>query len=430
MNYPVWDLAATGGGFLIACIAIVHVFVAHFAVGGGFFLVITEWKARRDGDQGMLAYVASHTRFFLLITMVFGALTGVGIWLSISAIHPGATSVLIHTFVFAWAIEWVFFFVEIASLLIYYYGWQRLSARDHMRVGWIYFGAAWLSLFMIDGIISFMLTPGGWLQKGSVWAAFFNPSFLPSLVFRSAMAAILAGIYGLITSSRLADQDLRQKMVRYCAWWVAVPFLVLAPAAWWYLSVIPAGAKAMILGGSVDVVSFVHAFLWLSGLVLAGGLLLAARLPGGLQKTMAWCLLVLGLLYLGSFEYVRETSRRPYVIYGYMYSNGILKSQMDQTRAKGVLASARWSNVRAIKADNHMQAGRELFRLLCLSCHSIGGPRNDILVQTKGLSPAKVKEVIGQMGGKKPFMPPFPGNQAEADLLADYLARGLKGQQM
>ena len=46
------------------------------------------------------------------------------------------------------------------------------------------------------------------------------------------------------------------------------------------------------------------------------------------------------------------------------------------------------------------------------------------------MSPAKAKEVIGQMGAKKPFMPPFPGSKEEADLMADYLARGLKGQKM
>ena len=33
MNYPIWELPAPG--LLIAAVAIVHVFIAHFAVGGG-----------------------------------------------------------------------------------------------------------------------------------------------------------------------------------------------------------------------------------------------------------------------------------------------------------------------------------------------------------------------------------------------------------
>src|SRR5688500_6135997 len=71
MNYPLWDLPAAG--LLIAFVAIVHVFVAHFAVGGGLFLVWTERKARRENDAALLDYVRRHSRFFILLTLVFGA---------------------------------------------------------------------------------------------------------------------------------------------------------------------------------------------------------------------------------------------------------------------------------------------------------------------------------------------------------------------
>jgi hypothetical protein len=42
MNYPVWEVPYWGGGMLIGIIAIAHVFIAHFAVGGGLFLPLTE----------------------------------------------------------------------------------------------------------------------------------------------------------------------------------------------------------------------------------------------------------------------------------------------------------------------------------------------------------------------------------------------------
>ena len=47
MNYPAWDVPLIGGGLLIGLIAVLHVFVAHFAVGGGLFLVWTEARAYR-----------------------------------------------------------------------------------------------------------------------------------------------------------------------------------------------------------------------------------------------------------------------------------------------------------------------------------------------------------------------------------------------
>ncbi|MBF0530833.1 MAG: cytochrome C, partial [Deltaproteobacteria bacterium] len=80
MEYPIWYLNEWGGGLLIALTATVHVFISHFAVGGGLFLVLTEMKAYRENSELIRNYARSHTRFFLLLTMVFGGLTGVGIW--------------------------------------------------------------------------------------------------------------------------------------------------------------------------------------------------------------------------------------------------------------------------------------------------------------------------------------------------------------
>jgi hypothetical protein len=75
MNYPVWDVRF-GAGLLIALVAILHVFVSHFAVGGGLFLVLTEKKARRSSDLALLAWLESHTKFFVLVTVVFGPSAG------------------------------------------------------------------------------------------------------------------------------------------------------------------------------------------------------------------------------------------------------------------------------------------------------------------------------------------------------------------
>ena len=40
MNYPVWQLDVFGGGFFVILIAVFHVYIAHFAVGGGLLLEI------------------------------------------------------------------------------------------------------------------------------------------------------------------------------------------------------------------------------------------------------------------------------------------------------------------------------------------------------------------------------------------------------
>ncbi len=174
MNYPIWDVAF-GAGMLIAVVAILHVFVSHFAVGGGLFLVVTERRARRKNDLELLAWLKRHTRFFVLATVVFGAISGVGIWFTIGLISPTATSNLIHIYVWGWAIEWVFFFIEITAALLYLYGWDKLEPGLHEWYGWIYFIAAYLSLVIINGIITFMLTLGKLGEESRVLERLFQP---------------------------------------------------------------------------------------------------------------------------------------------------------------------------------------------------------------------------------------------------------------
>ncbi len=71
MNYPVWDVAF-GAGMLIAMVATLRVFVSHFAVGGGLFLVITERRARRNNDTALLGWLKRHTKCVALVA--FGAM--------------------------------------------------------------------------------------------------------------------------------------------------------------------------------------------------------------------------------------------------------------------------------------------------------------------------------------------------------------------
>ncbi|MEC4673140.1 MAG: hypothetical protein VST68_03010 [Nitrospirota bacterium] len=83
MNYPIWDVPIIGGGILIAGIAIVHVFISHFAVGAGLFNVWTERRAHLEKNPDLRGFVRTHSFVLLLVSMVLGALTGVGIWFAI-----------------------------------------------------------------------------------------------------------------------------------------------------------------------------------------------------------------------------------------------------------------------------------------------------------------------------------------------------------
>lgn len=430
MNYPVWYLPETGGGFLIALIAILHVYVSHFAVGGGLYLIYAEKLGLRKKSPQILKFTKDHARFFLLITMVFGSITGVGIWFIIALVNPAATSLLIHNFVFGWAAEWVFFTVEIAAAFVYFYMFDRMDSATHLKVGWVYFISAWMSLLLINGIIGAMLTPGQWAESMDFWEGFFNPSFFPSLFFRTFIAVMIAAIYGYFSASFVKDEQTRQTMTRFSAKWALTSLLLLVPSGFWYLSVLPEQAQNLVLGKSPTISTMVP---WGIGGTLV---MLVVMLGSGVFKPrfnfkpVATLVLIAGLAIMGSFEWIREAARRPYVINEVMYSNGILRDEVEQLNTDGYLQTALWVENKEVTNENILQAGEELFIHQCYACHTIGGRNNDIIAGTKNMSYRALGKYIERIHEVRYFMPPFVGTRDEGAALAAYIAAGLNGKEI
>jgi mono/diheme cytochrome c family protein/cytochrome bd-type quinol oxidase subunit 1 len=430
MNYPVWYLPETGGGLLIALISILHVFVSHFAVGGGLYLIYAEKKGLREKSQPILDFTKKHARFFLLVTMVFGSISGVGIWFIIALVNPAATSLLIHNFVFAWAIEWVFFTVEIGAAFVYYYMFGRMDSRTHLQVGWLYFIAAWMSLLVINGIIGVMLTPGSWAQDMDFWAGFFNPSFFPSLIFRTFIALMIAACYGFLSASFTADAGARISMTRFSAKWALVTLVLALISGLWYLSVLPDQSQGLVMGKSPTIAA-IH--LWTAaGFVSFLLLMLVAGIvrPSLNLKPIAGLAMISALVVMGGFEWTREAARRPYVINEVMYSNSIMKKDVTALNDEGFLRSALWVQTREVSEENLALAGEEIFINQCYACHTVGGINNDIIKATSTMSYRALVSYINKIHEVRYFMPPFVGTAKEGRALAAYIAGGLHGKEV
>jgi cytochrome bd-type quinol oxidase subunit 1 len=420
MNYPVWEPPLLGGGLVIGIIAILHVFVSHFAVGGGLFLPVTERKAYRENNAPLLDYVKSHSKFFVLVVLVFGAVSGVGIWWSIGLVNPEATATLIHVFVWGWAIEWVFFIVEIAAAFIYYYGWNRLDPKTHLMVGWVYFASAWLSLFVINGILAFMLTPGRWTESPSFWTAFFNPGMLPSCIVRTAVSVALAGVYGLVTAATVRDIALRTEVVRYAAKWILVGTLIIPLAGVWYISTLPRLAREISMGAAPAVTIFAGLSIFFSALVVTFTYFGPYQHPRYFNLTFAFLIAVLALSTTAVTEWVREAVRKPYIIYGYMYANTLRVEDMSRVRQQGVLKSALFVRNHEVALQKPLESGQDVFRVQCASCHTVDG-YNSIRFAVKGWSSEMIEYQLVHLNELKGFMPPFVGTDLERESLRDWL---------
>jgi hypothetical protein len=416
MDYPLFLVPYIGGSWLIGANAILHVIIAHFAIGGGILLAVTEQRAARREDACLLGFARRLSVFLVLVSTVLGALTGVGIWFTIGLVQPAATSFLIRTFVWGWAIEWVFFIVEIAAALLYVATWDTASRRTHLAIGWIYAAAAYGSLVVINGIVTFMLTPGRWPETASFWDAFLNPSYAPSLVLRTGVALTLAVAVALVVAGRSGEPAERRGLVRVLAGCgLAGAGLCLAGGLWWQAR-IPAEARALfapadgLLRGTAALAAGAVALLALV-------LLAALAVPRAAGVALGLLALVLAATHLGAYERVREGARKPFVIVGYMYSNGIRVAEVDTRNAAGLLTKARWAGL----DRRPVPAGEQVFRAQCQMCHSLDG----YLAIRPLVADQDAEGLIGlleALRGGRPGMPPVVGTEAEVAQLATYLA--------
>jgi mono/diheme cytochrome c family protein len=409
VRYPFWDMC-TGYGVLMALVSVLHVFVSHFAIGGGLYLVVTERAARKAGDSIRLAYLQKVSKMFILVTLVFGALSGVGIWFVIGLLNPTATELLIHNFVWGWATEWTFFVVEIASALLYYYGWKKMSAKDHMTLGWIYSVTAWLSLVVINGILAFMLTPGAWLQTGNFWDGFFNPTYWSSLFLRTGICVMLAGLYTLMVAAREQGAH-RNALIRYNSLWVIVGMAIMVPTFIWYWNAIPAEIIARAKDVMPMPIKVIHGSYGTAGLLALATAVMGFLLPKTVRVWTASLLLLLGLVWFGHFEFFRESIRKPFIVSGFMYGNGVEVADVPRYQSEGMLPSIQYRTP---------DIGTDLFDHSCRSCHTISGYR-PLAPAFAGVDSEFIFALVKNPQLLKGNMPPFAGTETEARMIASHI---------
>lgn len=483
MNYPVWDVPLIGGGWVIGGIAIFHVMISHFAIGGGLYLPMAEARALKTGRRQWLEFLPRHSKFFLILTGVYGAVSGVGIWFAIGLAAPEATSTLIHYFVVAWATEWSVFLVELSSAAVYYYTWGRVSDKLHLRVGWVYAGTSYLTLVVINGILAFMLTPGSaWLsvagtgRESSVFfQAFFNPTFWPSLALRTLVCVSLAGIWALVTGSRIDPRthgDLKTDVIRWSTRWLLPGFFLMPFCFAWYLSAVPASRRVLLelgvstigVGAFTQVTRAVLVSAVASATILAIVYLMAYRNPRGFRLGHACVVVLLGLVATGATEQAREMLRKPYVVGEHMYSNAIRKtpvsvgevkmSEVEKFNREGYLSDTIWvtkeerrnwaesdarrssetlpvsrgDQIASRCGPDTLARGELMFRGQCMACHTLDGYRSmrAVLRERNDQATRNLLDVLHEYAGDSPyrdFMPPLVGTEAEIEALAVYLSQ-------
>jgi cytochrome bd-type quinol oxidase subunit 1 len=429
---------------VIAIVSVLHVLVSHYAVGGGLFLAVEVQHAYRSGNRNYLDYLHRHARFFIMLTVVYGAISGVGIWWTIGLASPLATEVLIRTFVFGWAIEYVFFVVEIVAAFVFYYYWGRLNAKTHVIIGWIYAAAAWISLVLITAITAFMLNPGAWATTDpslrDFWTAMLNPQALPQTIARTGGALLLSSLFVYLHASlTIRDAGLRDLIASRSAKPALLgAVLITVGGIGWHYNLPPSAEAALSSAAALNIlVALIFALTIVVFFLLYFG---PYRNPGWLSPGFAGSLFVFGAAAFSTGEFIREAVRKPFVVYNVVLSNQITPSQAGEFRNAGYLDSGIWTKEyvrqhypRTI-VDGHVDSekllklphgdrvalGKVLFQYHCNDCHAMREGYSAVGPLLQGRKRELVRSAVQHLESVF-FMPPWCGTPQEIELITDYL---------
>lgn len=436
LNFPSIDFSWFGNGSVIALIAIIHVVISHGVAIGTIALMVTmEYRAHRTKNLALDALAKKIAKWVLIITTTMGAMTGVGIWFSTTVIQPDSIGALLRIFFWAWVAEWIVFITEVVLLILYYYTWDkwrdgRAKAR-HIKLGIVLAFASWMTMAIITGVLAAKLTPGLWVETHAFWNAFINPTYLPSLGFRMFLAILLAiALLSFFIRWRVKDVALRQEVFHVFGLWGAISLPAVFVLGLWYLWSIPTDAYDMIVWSTGMPENVFKALNGIAFAILIIYLIWMIVKP----KAVPWILslIVMGssVAFIGEFEVVRESIRKPFIIYDYMYANGLLEENREKYDEEGFLKHATWAKEREVTEDNVVDAGREVFIGQCITCHTVDGWRSkrSLTNRMDGWTEDDMTSFIPTMHNVRVAMPPFMGTDEELEALAAYLSTEINGK--
>jgi mono/diheme cytochrome c family protein len=422
LHYPSNDFGPAMKGLVIGALGIFHVFLAQFAIGGGMLMTYFQWLAQTGRSPLARQFTDGFFKFLVLISFVVGAVTGVGMWFTTIQVSPRTIGIMVHEFHWLWATEWTFFSLEIAAGYCFYRYGRRLDDRSRFVLLITYSLASWFSLFWINGILSWQLTPGDFHETHNLWSGFFNPSFFPSVIFRTVTSMTIAALAACVVANLMPELTRAQRTeLIFQSSPFLLPMLAMPLLGFWYFSVIPSDSRSWILGGNVPMTMFFSLGVVASMLIGAYAVFGLWRQHLYINGATATLLLSLAFLATAGGEFVREGVRKPYTIREYLYSNSITESEVARLREVGCTTDDPYPLRNRDRYPNAQVAqGALVFRNLCSVCHTPDGS-NGFTHLTGTWTETQLRMNIAQLQRTKPFMPPFAGTPQELESLVQWI---------
>lgn len=435
--YPMWYEPGIGSGWVVGFIATIHVLFSHVSVGAAVFFMVLATIAYRQNRPELLDFIKSYGLFLLVFSYILGSITGPGIWYSTTVASPRGISSLIHSFVWKWATEWVFFVIEVIGVYMVTYLVGKVDQKTHLKLTIILGLASYTTMLIILGILSFMMWPGKeeWFTEGGYLLGFYGDNTFAQLAMRTAFMFAMTAVVGSIVTAGFKDQAFRALINRWLAGFGIAGTLAGAALFYWYLNTLPEYSH-LIMENRLPAWFAPSLYSILAGMLVYFLMMLATPrvITTWVASTATVALVVFGLW---PEEVARESIRKPYVSGQYVYSNQVIardvpgmdiKSEIPTIEAHGLLRTQVFmpENLRTVTSDNMLQVGQALTTQMCSNCHSLSQtgirPIGRYIGDNTDIPSIKTYLQAALSTGNTLYMPKIPLQDDEAEAIAVYLS--------
>ena len=176
----------------------VHIPLVCFGIAFPAMVVFLEGLWLRTGDP-LYKALAKRWSKAMLILFAIGVVTGTILSFEMGLLWPEFMATFGDVFGLAFGIEGFSFFMEAIFIAIYVYGWDRLSPRVHLAVGFPVILAGFTGSFMVISVNGWMNQPTGFsIRNGEVTdveplTALFNKNLWHELTHMYLAGFMVAG---------------------------------------------------------------------------------------------------------------------------------------------------------------------------------------------------------------------------------------------
>lgn len=194
-----------GAKWSIGFLGLFHTAVGSLAIGFAFVVTILQIVGylRRDNRFDLLA---KRVQLWHVCIYNIGTINAIGLVFALSGLFPQFWSQIFTQFFWTMIMEELLFFMLATTLTLHYFFWDTMWGHKklHIFMGALLTPMFFLQFFIINGMSSYMLTPGFAEGQVSQWSgtagilgwdklAFYNPTFLMLTLHRTAANFAYAG---------------------------------------------------------------------------------------------------------------------------------------------------------------------------------------------------------------------------------------------